>query len=159
MGKPSKKATTSSALPLTPILYINDPQFEGPNIDAISAVIPSTSIITRKAYQPTSINDFFRIPASKETVLIIADNQSDDDHGTKISFSYECKTASIKHGCNFASINLYLQSSTPPTKLKDWGTNHLDLCIARLAPEETADKVYKWLCTFPTIPFPLGASY
>lgn len=148
MSKSSKKAQPASSLPLTPLLYINDPQPDTPSITAISAVIPSTRVIPC-CKQRDALFDHYRSNESKESVAIITSHHSDDkDHKLRTSLATYWKTAAIKQGRNFASVNLYLKSGTPAEKLKDWGTNHLDLNIAQLSPGATADKVYKWLCTY-----------
>ena len=142
-----RKSKTSSALPLTPLLYINDPQVGTPNINAISAVIPFTTIGVVGSKQ---VGKFYRGSTCRQTVMIIAGTNSDNETDRKVGLSNEIKAETIKCGSNFASINLYLQNATPSSKLKKWGTNHLDLNVAELTPEQTADKVYKWLCTLPS---------
>ena len=147
MGKSSKN-TKSSALPLTPILYINDPVPDTPNVEAIAALIPSTKILSRNSDDSWTWN---RKDMSRDYVQIVADDLSEGAYNERLAngFSWFKKIAS-KHGCNFVSINLYLHSSTSPDKLSEPGTNHLDLNISQLSPEETAEKVYKWLCTPPS---------
>ena len=146
MGKSSKTAKSSTALPRTPLLYINDPQINTLRVTAISTVIPSTKIITPSKGDGALCNSH-RSNVSKETVFIVASHSADEDHPHKACLATHYKDVAIKQGRNFASVNLYRRTGTPSAKLKDWGPNHLDLKIAKLSPAETADKVYKWLCT------------
>jgi hypothetical protein len=146
MGKSSKKASKSSTLPLTPVIFINDPQLTAPNIRALAAVLPSATTIETGPADLASLKCFYRGPASRDLVVIAAQSYDDDNHDKKVDVAKSFKQETIQLGCNFVSVNLYLSLPTPADKLKEWGTNHLDLNIAMLSPQQTADKIYKWLC-------------
>ncbi|RMZ76283.1 hypothetical protein DV737_g4882, partial [Chaetothyriales sp. CBS 132003] len=132
---------------------INDPQVGLPNVSAIAAAIPATTLV--QSDDATLDQAISRLEAANlsDTVPIIAYNKDDDDNDSSIEAALQVQAATIRRGCNFVSINLFLAS--PPstsTHLAQWGANHLDLNIASLAPHEVADKVYKWLFKVISVP-------
>lgn len=163
MGKQSRKTIISPppVLPKAPVIYLNDPTTDIPHArylrDMIGSCIiafhspddvPTGSTVSSAEVLTADLrNGYF-----DHSVVIINDNLTDSKAADKLSTATHCREETIKHGCNFASVNLYLKDGTPTEDLKSWGTNHLDLCVANLTVKEVAEKVYRWLCTrCPTI--------
>ncbi|RMZ89755.1 hypothetical protein DV736_g3009, partial [Chaetothyriales sp. CBS 134916] len=148
-----KKAKPSaySQLASPPWLYINDPQVDLPNANAIAAIIPVTTLVHADNGNVDQVISQLEAANFCDSISIIAHNKDDDQNDSKIKAALQIQAATIRHGCNFVSINMYLESPSASTDLDKWGANHLDLNIARLAPHEVADKVYRWLLNILSI--------
>jgi hypothetical protein len=159
MGKESTKAPRASALPKAPIIYLNDPVKDMPHARYVRDMIPGAILAfgPREDKKPVNnppvtlgmIQRHIGIRLN-DRILVVGDNQPDTRFKVKIETAKEFQEHAIKHGCNFASVNLYTEQGTPAAgdKKKKWSANHLDLCIKDLSVEDVAEKVYHWLCTY-----------
>lgn len=161
MGKKTPKKTTAATVhlntPMTPVIYLNDPSPDFPHARHLRDMIPSGVIgfLSPGRFPPEQDTNStalewlladFRKGDFDDCVLVVKDDLTDSETADKIAAANRCHEETIKHGCNFASVNLYLEDGTPSTELKKWGTNHLELCVANLTVKEVVEKIYRWLC-------------
>ncbi len=166
MGKKSTKpAAPMSTLPKAPVLYINDPSTDLPHARYVRDMIPACNLIFHVRDQAAACELEEEPGVSKAEMLtadlrnghldgsvaIISDGLVDSKTADKIATASHVRTEAIKHGCNFASVNLYHEQGTPAADKTKWGTNHLELRITSMSVEEVAEKIYHWLCMFSTI--------
>ena len=144
MGKSKAATMTTFALPLGPWLYINDPMVDQPNAKALQDLLPVSASMLRSRSSTSAIIGNYTDGTFKDSVNLIVDDRDDDENHSKIKTANEYRLATIKYGCNFVSINLYLRSAS--TKTEAWGTNHLDLCIDDMEADVVANSIYKSLC-------------
>jgi hypothetical protein len=84
---------------------------------------------------------------SKKAFLIVDKlNRLDSENGGKIDVAKKIREHAAKSGRTFASVNLYLEEGTKEHEMKEWGPNHLELCVSDLTDKQVAEQVYKWLC-------------
>ncbi|KAK7897110.1 hypothetical protein LTR67_004999 [Exophiala xenobiotica] len=162
MGKKSTKTPRASALPKAPIIYLNDPVKDMPHARHVRDMIPGAILAfgPREDKKPVNnppvtlgmIQRHIGIRLN-DRILVVGDNQPDTRSKVKIETAKEFQEHAIKHGCNFASVNLYTEQGTPAAgdKKKKWSANHLDLCIKDSSVEDVAVKVYHWLFTVFTV--------
>ncbi len=158
MGKKSTKTTRASALPKAPIIYLNDPVKDMPHARYVRDMIPGGILAfgpredkqaqTSPPISLEMIQHHIQRGRFNDRILVVGDNQPETRSKVKIETAKEFQEHAIKHGCNFASVNLYTEQGTPAGDKKKWGTNHLDLCIKNLSVKDVAEKVYQWLCTY-----------
>ncbi|KAK5453594.1 hypothetical protein LTS15_006780 [Exophiala xenobiotica] len=161
MGKKSTKTPRASALPKAPIVYLNDPVKDMPHARYVRDMIPEAILAfgpreDKKPHNnpPVTLGMIQRHIGIRlnDRILVVGDNQPDTRTKVKIETAKEFQDHAIKHGCNFASVNLYTEQGAPAgDKKKKWSTNHLDLCIKDLSVEDVAEKVYHWLFTVFTV--------
>jgi len=161
MGKKSKQHASkvspvcaTGTLPKAPVLYLNDPTVGVPHAHALRSMIPSCAI---SSHSPEDVPADCAVSAAElctagvregrydDGILMISDCRRDAETGDKIRTAAHCREETIKHGCNFASVNLYLEQGTPVDDRKKWGTNHLELCVTNLTVAEVCEKVHRWL--------------
>ncbi|KIX05426.1 uncharacterized protein Z518_06298 [Rhinocladiella mackenziei CBS 650.93] len=161
MGKKSKQST-NPGLPRAPVLYLNDPTTGVPHARYLRDMIPLCVLVFHPGEDLPVTTDSSLTAAEiltadlraghfGDSVAIISDNVTDSMANDKIRTATHIRQGAIKHGSNFASVNLYLESGTPPADKDKWGTNHLELCVSNLTVKEVAEKVYRWLFTVLTV--------
>jgi hypothetical protein len=166
MGKKSNKTAnkTVAAMHITkaPVLYINDPTTGLPHARYVRDMIPACNLIFNSPNEVLLEMSPLEVRVNKGEMLtadlrngdldgsvaIIGDGLEDSKTDGKIAMARHVRVEAIKHGCNFASINLYHEQGTPAEDKDLWGTNHLELGITNMSVKEVAEKIYHWLCMY-----------
>ena len=158
MAKQSFTMSTLSPLPNAPWIYINDASSVNSDvISALAALIPKVVVktalpsevvgrIVKKAELIRGIRAKLAPTNPMDTaVWIFEDKQTNVKIAAETASKYH--EASIKHGCNFVSVNLtkHCSQKTDGDKIH-WGANHVDLHVAMTEPGAAAEKIFKWLC-------------
>ncbi|KIV83998.1 hypothetical protein PV11_05978 [Exophiala sideris] len=154
--KSTKKQSTSppTALPQAPIVYINDPTEDLRYAHYLRDLIPNCTCIPLPDKE--LLNNSFgteldtlsvKVAAGSpdDGIVLLCESGPDSKPAEKINTVKLFREEAIKHGRNFASVNLSsMESVTSGSKL-DWGTNHLEMHLRGQSTEEVANKVYHWL--------------
>ncbi|EXJ77220.1 hypothetical protein A1O3_10378 [Capronia epimyces CBS 606.96] len=158
MGKTLKKQIMShpspTGLPKAPVVYLNDPAADMPHASSLRDMIPCSQVVfLSKIDMPADcpvqgrnmVASDIRNGTYDRNVAIVNENFADSQIKEKIDTAHLLREESIKHGCNFVTVNLYLAHGTPTEDKSKWGTNHLDFCIGGMSAQQVAERVYRWL--------------
>lgn len=142
------------AIPKAPFIYVNDPTPNGIFVTQLTKLIPKTIRVTLSPHPDHSICylNTMRSSDHRDTVFIFADYKSHDQEESQKKAANLVRTAAIRVGSNFASINIHCDSDGS-IKTRHWGGNHLDIPITTYAEfvnsieaHSQAQIIYKWLC-------------
>ncbi|EXJ83144.1 hypothetical protein A1O1_06763 [Capronia coronata CBS 617.96] len=162
MGKLSKREAVgvTSGLPLAPVVYVNDPFANMPHTIQLCDMIASSTIVyLAKVDMPRGfpvqgrdkVASEIRNGAFDKNITIINENYIDSQTKDKIDTVNLLREEAIKHGCNFVSVNLYVNKGTQKEDISKWGTNHLDCCIGDMTPKQVAERIQKFLFKVLTV--------
>ena len=147
MGKRSKKSAAKPALvhPIAPWIYVNDPKLGLPYADTLKTMLPAVE--TYEIGDKTADEAISRILAAELMDKVVLIHGSHEDSSDNITRSNLFKAAAIKRGCNYASVNLYVDEADAivSNDLSKWGSNHLELQAGQDV-RATAKKIFQWLC-------------
>lgn len=137
-------------MPIAPWVYIHDATPGAPYLHTLQARLPAATCFELGVHSSDDSSSL--LPAARmvarillgeldQRVVLIRGNEG--TLSERVRTSNALKTAAIKHGCNFASVNISA-SDNGTTDLEQWGTNHLEVKAEDV--DATTEKIFKWLC-------------